>query len=119
MSVRDDEVDLLIDAWSQRLPEVDLTPLDVMSRLRRVAARLARLRAGAFRVAKLAAWEFDVLAALRRADPPHRMSPAQLIDATMSSSAGMSARLASLMERALIERRKNPNDGRSILVELT
>jgi DNA-binding MarR family transcriptional regulator len=116
---RDDEVDLLIDAWAQRLPDVDLTPLDVMSRLRRVAARLARLRAGAFRVAKLAAWEFDVLAALRRADPPHRMSPAQLIDATMSSSAGMSARLASLMERGLIERRKNPHDGRSILVELT
>jgi DNA-binding MarR family transcriptional regulator len=116
---RDDEVDLLIDVWSQRLPDVDLTPLDVMSRLRRAAGRLARLRAGAFRTARLAAWEFDVLATLRRADPPHRMSPAQLIEATLTSSAGMSARLASLMERGLIERRRNPRDGRSILVELT
>lgn len=115
----DDEVDLLIDAWSQRLADVDLTPLDVMSRLRRVAGRLARLRAGAFRTARLTAWEFDVLAALRRADPPHRMSPAQLIEATLTSSAGMSARLASLMERGLIERRPNPLDGRSVLVELT
>lgn len=116
---RDDEVDLLIDAWSRRLPDVDLTPLDVMSRLRRVAGRLTRLRAAAFRTARLAAWEFDVLAALRRTDPPHSMSPAQLIEATLTSSAGMSARLASLMERGLIERRPNPHDGRSILVELT
>lgn len=119
MAVRDDEVDLLIDAWSRRLPDVDLTPLDVMSRLRRVAARLARLRAGAFRTAKLAAWEFDVLAALRRAEPPHQLAPAQLIERTMTSSAGMSARLASLMERGLIERQRNPNDGRSILVRIT
>ena len=49
----------------------------------------------------------------------HRLSPAQLIEATLTSSAGMSARLASLMERGLIERRPNPKDGRSILVELT
>jgi DNA-binding MarR family transcriptional regulator len=119
IDARDDEVDLLIDAWSRRLPEVDLTPLDVMSRLRRVAARLGRLRAAAFRTARLAAWEFDVLAALRRTDPPHRMSPAQLMEATQTSSAGMSARIASLMERGLIERRRNPNDGRSVLVELT
>ncbi|MFH8251920.1 MarR family winged helix-turn-helix transcriptional regulator [Microbacterium sp. B2969] len=116
---RDDEVDLLIDAWSQRLPGVDLTPLDVMSRLRRVAARLSRLRSAAFRTAKLAAWEFDVLAALRREEPPHQLSPAQLIEATMTSSAGMSARLASLMERGLIERQRNPKDGRSVLVRLT
>lgn len=116
---RDDEVDLLIDAWAQRLPGVDLTPLDVMSRLRRVAARLGRLRSAAFRTARLTAWEFDVLAALRRADPPHRLSPAQLMDATMTSSAGMSTRLASLVERGLILRRRNPRDGRSILVELT
>jgi len=32
-SDRDDDVDLIIDAWSRRLPGVDLTPLDVMSRL--------------------------------------------------------------------------------------
>jgi len=49
----DDEVDLLIDAWSRRLPDVDLTPLDVMSRLRRASIRLARLRSEAFATAEL------------------------------------------------------------------
>jgi DNA-binding MarR family transcriptional regulator len=116
---RDDEVDLLIDAWSHRLPGVDLTPLDVMSRLRRVANRLGRLRAAAFSGAGLAVWEFDVLAALRREEPPHEFSPAQLIEATMIGSAAMTNRLDNLTRRGLVERRPNPRDGRSVLVRLT
>jgi len=116
---RDDEVDLLIDAWAQRLPDVDLTPLDVMSRLRRAAIRLDRLRAAAFATAGLASWEFDVLAALRRADPPHRLSPAQLIERTMITSATMSHRLANLSTRGLVLRKRNPSDGRSVYILLT
>lgn len=116
---RDDEVDLLIDAWSRRLPDVDLTPLDVMSRLRRVSLRLGRLRAEAFAGAELAAWEFDVLAALRRGESPHEMNPAQLIEATMIGSAAMTNRLDKLTARGLVERRPNDLDRRSILVRLT
>jgi DNA-binding MarR family transcriptional regulator len=114
----DDEVDLLIDAWSRRLPEVDLTPLDVMSRLRRAANRLARLRAEAFRGAGLAAWEFDVLAALRREEPPHELSPMQLVAATMIGSAAMTNRIDKLVARGLVERRPHPRDGRGVLVRL-
>jgi DNA-binding MarR family transcriptional regulator len=116
---RDDEVDLLIDAWSRRLPDVDLTPLDVMSRLRRASHRLGRLRAAAFANAGLAAWEFDVLAALRRAEDPHEMNPAQLIEATMIGSAAMTNRLEKLTARGFVERRPNEWDRRSILVRLT
>ncbi|QTX03804.1 MarR family winged helix-turn-helix transcriptional regulator [Agromyces archimandritae] len=118
-SQRDDEVDLLIDAWSRRLPAVDLTPLDVMSRLRRAANRLAKLRGEAFKSAGLAAWEFDVLAALRREEPPHELSPAQLIAATMIGSAAMTNRIENLVRRGLVERRPNPRDGRSVLVRIT
>lgn len=116
---RDDDVDLLIDAWSRRLPDVDLTPLDVMSRLRRVALRLARLRAEAFFSAGLSVWEFDVLAALRRAEDPHELSPAQLIESTMIGSAAMTNRLEKLAARGLVDRRPNPRDGRGVLVRLS
>ncbi|MFF2371395.1 MarR family winged helix-turn-helix transcriptional regulator [Agromyces sp. NPDC058110] len=118
-SERDDEVDLLIDAWSRRLPDADLAPLDVMSRLRRAANRLSKLRAAAFSDAGLASWEFDVLAALRRQDEPHELSPAHLISATMIGSAAMTNRLDNLAARGLVERRPNPRDGRSVLVRLT
>ncbi|WP_438352541.1 MarR family winged helix-turn-helix transcriptional regulator [Microbacterium sp. CJ88] len=116
---RDDEVDLLIDAWSRRLPDADLSPLDVMSRLRRASLRLSRLRAEAFRAAGLAAWEFDVLAALGRAEPAHELNPAQLIERTKISSGAMTNRLTQLDKRGLVERLPHPRDGRSVLVRLT
>ena len=112
-------MDALIGAWSERLPDVDVTPLEVISRLRRVSIRLGRIRAGAFATAGLASWEFDVLAALRRAEPPHELSPAQLIERTMIGSAAMSHRLVNLSGRGLIEREPNPNDGRSVIIRLT
>ena len=115
----DDEVDLLVDAWADRIPGVDFTPLDVMSRLRRVALRLNDLRADAFRIAELSSWEFDVLAALRRAEPPHEMSPMELSRATMIGTAAMTNRLENLAERGLIVRKANPKDGRSNLARLT
>ncbi|MET0932287.1 MAG: MarR family transcriptional regulator [Mycetocola sp.] len=115
----DDEVDLLVDAWADRIPGVDFTPLDVMSRLRRVALRLNELRAAAFRSAELSSWEFDVLAALRRAEPPHEMSPMELSRATMIGTAAMSNRLENLATRGLLARKANPSDGRSNLARLT
>lgn len=112
-------MDLLTQVWSQRLPGVDVTPLEVMSRLRRVSLRLARIRAGAFATAGLASWEFDVLAALRRAEPPHELSPAQLIQRTMISSAAMTNRITHLTDKGYVQRHSNPRDGRGVLVTLT
>jgi DNA-binding MarR family transcriptional regulator len=114
-----DEVDLLIDAWAGQLPEIDFGPLDVMSRLRRISHRLNEIRAESFRSADLAIWEFDVLAALRRAGEPFQLSPAQLVRSTMVTSGTLSNRLDLLSERGLVERRPNPGDGRSVIVSMT
>ncbi|AMM22133.1 MarR family transcriptional regulator [Frondihabitans sp. PAMC 28766] len=116
---RNDEVDLLIDAWAGQLPEIDFSPLDVMSRLRRISLRLNSIRATAFRSAGLAIWEFDVLAALRRAGEPFQLSPAQLVRVTMVTSGTLSNRLDLLEERGFVERRRNPEDGRGVLVHMT
>jgi DNA-binding MarR family transcriptional regulator len=116
---RPDEVDVLVAAWSSRLPGVDVTPLEVMSRLRRVSLRLARIRSGAFATAGLTSWQFDVLAALRRSEEPHELSPAQLIQRTMISSAAMTNRISHLVESGYVERSSNPRDGRGVLVRLT
>lgn len=110
---------MLLQAWAERLPDVDVTPLEVMSRLRRVSLRLGRIRAGAFATAGLASWEFDVLAALRRTAEPHELSPAQLIQRTMISSAAMTNRIAHLVESGYVERQSNPRDGRGVIVRLT
>ena len=62
---------------------------------------------------------WDVLASLRRAGPPHRLSPTHLYLALMRSSGAMTHRLAGLERANLVKRVPDPHDGRGMLVELT
>ena len=112
-----DEVDRLIAAWKRERPDVDLSPLAILSRITRISRHLDLARRDAF--ADLETWGFDVLAALRRAGAPHTLSPSQLMQETMVSSGTMTNRLDRLEELKLITRQPDPSDGRGSLVSLT
>ncbi|MCG8311857.1 MAG: MarR family transcriptional regulator [Pseudomonadales bacterium] len=62
--------------------------------------------------------EFDILATLRRAEPPHILSPTALQRSTLLSSGGQTKLLYQLEAKGLIERSINPNDKRSKFVHL-
>jgi DNA-binding MarR family transcriptional regulator len=112
-----DEVDRLIAAWKRERPDLDLSPLTVLSRITRIARHLDIARRDAF--AELENWGFDVLAALRRAGAPYQLSPGQLMQETMVTSGTMTNRLDRLEELNLITREQDPDDGRGSLVTLT
>jgi DNA-binding MarR family transcriptional regulator len=112
-----DEVDRLIAAWKRERPDLDLSPLAVLSRITRIARHLDIARRDAF--GDLENWGFDVLAALRRAGEPHQLSPGQLMQETLVTSGTMTNRLDRLEELQLITREPDPSDGRGSLVTLT
>ena len=112
-----DEVDRLISAWQKERPDLDFSPLAVLSRITRISKHLDIARRNAF--ASLDTWGFDVLASLRRVGEPYQLSPGQLIQETMVTSGTMTNRLDRLEELGLITRTQDPNDGRGILVTLT
>jgi len=114
-----DEVDRIVAAWERERPELDFTPLQVLSRVKRLAQQLERARKAAFATAGLESWEFDVLAPLRRAGPPYQLSPKALLAMTLVSSGTMSNRIDRLVDRSLVERRIDPSDGRGVLVAMT
>jgi DNA-binding MarR family transcriptional regulator len=114
-----DEVDTIVEAWRRERPDLDLAPMEVLSRISRLARHLDRLRANAFSAHDLESWEFDVLAALRRTGPPYRLSPGQLLRETLVTSGTMTNRVDRLVERGLVTRQDHPNDRRGVLVELT
>jgi DNA-binding MarR family transcriptional regulator len=114
-----DEVDRIVDAWSRERPDLDFTPLQVLSRVARLARHLERARRAAFAASALESWEFDVLAAIRRAGAPWQLSPKALLLQTLVSSGTMTNRIDRLVDRGLVERRTDPNDGRGILVVMT
>jgi len=114
-----DEVDRIVDAWERERPDLDFAPLQVLSRVGRLARHLDRTRRTAFTASGLESWEFDVLSALRRAGSPYQLSPKALLQQTLVSSGTMTNRIDRLVTRALVERRTDPDDGRGILVTMT
>src|SRR6266480_7045349 len=114
-----DEVDDLVAAWQAQRPDLDVEPLQVLSRVSRLARHLDRARRAAFAAHRLETWEFDVLSALRRQGPPYQLSPGALLRATLVTSGTMTNRIDRLAAAGLVRRQPDPQDRRGVLVTLT
>ena len=114
-----DEVDRIVEAWGAERPDLDFSPLEVLSRVDRLSRHLDRARRAAFRRSDLEPWEWDVLSALRRAGEPYQLSPKQLLPQTLVSSGTMTNSIDRLVERGLVRREADPDDRRGVLVTLT
>jgi DNA-binding MarR family transcriptional regulator len=114
-----DDVDQIVAAWRVQRPDLDVSPLQVLSRLTRVSAQLDSARAKAFRHHNLDSWEFDVLAALRRTGPPFTLSAGTLATQTHVTSGTMTTRVDRLLERGFVTRFPDEIDRRGVLVALT
>jgi DNA-binding MarR family transcriptional regulator len=114
-----DEVDDLVAAWHAERPDLDVQPMQVLSRVARLARHLDRARRSAFAAHGLEPWEFDVLAALRRQGPPYELSPGALLHTTLVTSGTMTNRLDRLEQAGLVRRRPDPEDKRRVRVTLT
>ena len=114
-----DEVDDIVAGWRAERPDLDLEPLQVLSRVSRLARHLDRARRTAFAAHGLETWEFDVLSALRRQGPPFQLSPGSLLRATLVTSGTMTNRIDRLAEGGLVRRLPDPQDKRGVLVQLT
>jgi DNA-binding MarR family transcriptional regulator len=114
-----DEVDRLVGAWRHERPDLDVAPLEVLSRVTRLARHLDRARRTAFAEHGLEPWEFDVLSALRRAGEPYRLTPSRLLTQTLVTSGTMTNRVDRLAAKDLVKRLPDPDDRRGVLVELS
>ena len=119
MGTPGDDVDQIVAAWRRERPDLDVSPLHVLSRISRLARRLDLDRVQAFARHQLEGWEFDVLSALRRAGAPYQLSPGQLVRQTLVTSGTMTNRVDRLAQRGLVERSPDPSDRRGVIVRLT
>ncbi|MBB5960350.1 DNA-binding MarR family transcriptional regulator [Saccharothrix tamanrassetensis] len=114
-----DHVDLVLEQWHAQRPDLDVSPMAVIGRL----SRLARLVDGELRKTfashGLDRASFDVLATLRRSAPPHRLTPTELMHASMVTSGAITQRLDRLEARGLVTREPSEVDGRGVVVALT
>lgn len=99
-----DGVDGIVAAWRRERPDLDVAPLEVLSRVSRLSRHLDIARRAAFERFDLEAGEFDVLTALRRCGPPYSLSPSRLASETLVTSGTMTNRLDRLERDGLVQR---------------
>jgi DNA-binding MarR family transcriptional regulator len=114
-----DHSDEVVAQWRAQRPDLDPSPMATFTRLRRAAWAADAKLMEVFSVHGLEAGWFDVLATLRRAGAPHRLSAGALARGLVMSTGGMTKRLDKLEAAGLVARSPDPDDRRGVLVSLT
>lgn len=114
-----DHVDAILAQWRRERPDLDVGPMGLLGRLGRLERHLSREVEHTLAAFGLNRSSFDILATLRRAGAPHRLSPGDLLASAMVTSGTMTNRIDRLEAEGLVERRPDPDDGRGVLVALT
>ncbi len=114
-----DDVDRLLVDWYGQRPDLDFTPVGVVTRLSRVRSYLAAELAGVFAGFGLTSADFLVIVSLRRGGTPYRMPQARLMDALGLTSGTVSVRLDRLEKSGIVTREPDPASARGSLVQLT
>jgi DNA-binding MarR family transcriptional regulator len=117
--MENDHVDDILRQWGRERPDVDVSAMAIIGRISRLERLISVRLDQVFQEHRLEAWEFDVLATLRRSGPPYELSAGQLLNAMMITSGTMTNRIDRLEHRRFVRRRKDPADGRVVLVALT
>ncbi|MEP6814848.1 MAG: MarR family transcriptional regulator [Marmoricola sp.] len=114
-----DHVDQVLEQWGTQRPDLDVSPMAVIGRLSRLSQLIGSELRKTFAAHGLDGASFDVLATLRRSGPPHRLTPAALMRASMVTSGAITQRLDRLETRGLVTRTPSDTDGRGVHVALT
>jgi DNA-binding MarR family transcriptional regulator len=114
-----DHVDDLTEQWARERPELDTSALRLSARVVRLERFLSRRIQSDLDAVGLNEGEVNVLAALRRAGPPHELTPTELYRGLLISSGAMTNRLDRLEDAGLIRRIPDETDRRRTRVALT
>lgn len=114
-----DHVDRVLAQWRRERPDLDVAPMGLIGRLKRLSLGLTREMEKTWGRYGLNSASFDVLATLRRAGPPFSLTPSELIASTMVTSGTMTNRIDQLEKAGLVERTQSPDDRRSFRITLT
>jgi len=114
-----DWTDALLDRLAATRSRKEIEAYQVTARISRIALHIARHQDDVFGRFGLNRGEVGVLGALLFAGRDQRLSPTQLFQGLMLSSAGITSRLDRLERRGYVKRTRHPTDRRGVLVSLT
>jgi DNA-binding MarR family transcriptional regulator len=115
-----DHVDqCLLDGIIDEVPEIDPAVEGIVNRIIGLDKRLQRMMEETLAGWDLTHGEWRLLGTLRKSGPPYRSSPGRLAQRLELSSGAMTNRIDQLERAGLVRRLPDPDDRRSLQVELT
>ena len=114
-----DSVDALLASWHEQRPELDFSPVAVVSRLGRVRGHIDRELQDVFAAHGLGPASFGALVTLVRIGDAGGVSQRRLMDELGLTSGTISVRIDRLVEAGLVTRRPDPDSKRNTLIALT
>lgn len=114
-----DRIDQALEDWARELPDLDPTIEGIVERIQGLSRYIRRTMDETMSETGLNFGEWGVLGMLRRPGPPYRRTPGQLATWARLSGPAMTNRLDRLEAAGLVRRLPDPNDRRSVQVELT
>ncbi len=115
-----DHVDRFLDEIRDELPpELDFVVEGIVDRIQGASWRLRKMLDETLEQYGLSSGDWRVLSTLRWAGKPHQRSAGELARSSDLSSGAMTNRLDHLEKAGLVERLRDPDDRRGVLVRLT
>lgn len=118
-SAERDRVDARVDRWAAEIPGLDVPTEAIAQRVSMLDHYLDKGMGAATTPFGLGVGEYKVMTVLRGSGAPYRMSPSKLADSCNLSTGAMTNRLDNLERAGLVKRLPDPDDRRSVQVELT
>lgn len=115
----DDLVERGIRQWRNERPDLNSSGKAIVGRLLRLEEVVLRTINEALAPHGLKYQEYAVLATLRVAGAPYKLSPSRLQSTLLFTSGGLSNIFKRLEAQGWIKRSNDPNDGRGVQVRLT
>ena len=98
----EDYVSIILAQWAAERPDLDASPMGIVGRISRLSLVVEKELEPVFAQFGLNHWSFDMLATLRRAGAPYRLSPTELFRSMMVTSGTMTNRIDRLTEKGLV-----------------
>jgi DNA-binding MarR family transcriptional regulator len=114
-----DLIDEALDSWARERPDLKVQPVAVVMRVNRLAAHFQAELDAVFAEFGLSNPSFELLATLRRAGHPYRLSQRQLADTLGLTAGTVSLRVKHLLRQGLVRVEADPTDRRVSRVALT
>ncbi len=114
-----DDIDENVEFWARLIPELDTETEAIVQRISDIAHYLRKSMEETVSEHGISWGEWKLLNDLRRREPDYRSTPGKLASKLGLSSGAMTNRLDRLESEELIRRLPDPDDRRSVVVELT